>query len=123
MFLNHEFYEELKSLIGENATKKLALQYGGNVIYFPKLNNEGLVKKHNDHIYRGLEFPEVRKLALSMRRDGRTGHAIIATIKKQWPNEPEKLISKSALYRFFITVGKGKLAHLGIDSNFREINE
>lgn len=36
MFLGHQYYEELKRIIGPVATVKLAKRYGGTSLYLPK---------------------------------------------------------------------------------------
>lgn len=36
MFLGHPIYEELKKLIGEEATRKIADRYGRASLYFPQ---------------------------------------------------------------------------------------
>ena len=35
MFLGHQIYEELKNLIGEEATRKIANRFNGGRLYFP----------------------------------------------------------------------------------------
>jgi len=35
MFLGHQIYEELKNLIGEEATRKIANRYSRERLYFP----------------------------------------------------------------------------------------
>jgi len=35
-FLGHQIYEELKNLIGEEATKKIANRFNGGSFYFPR---------------------------------------------------------------------------------------
>lgn len=113
--MNHQIYEDLSKRIGEDATRKVAEFLGGDLHYFPKINREPGLR------FRGLEYPEVRSLALELRRKNMTGGNILTEIKKRWPDDTSRWISSSAIYRFFDNVSKGRMKHLGIDEMFREI--
>jgi hypothetical protein len=66
-------------------------------------------------LYGGLRFPEVRQIITSMRHDGSPGHEIAQAIRDKWPDEPERWISRSALYRFLDRARAGKLKEFGIE--------
>lgn len=120
MFLNHQRYEEMKNLVGEEATMLLAQRYGGQYIYFPKLEKDGFTK--GPRLDNGLQCREVRSLICRLRRDGQSGTSIVAAIEAAWPEDRSKWVSKSALSRFMIRVRKGYMREFGIDDMFREIN-
>jgi hypothetical protein len=121
MFLNHQTYEDLNQLVGPEATLKIAKRYGSMALYFPKLKDGGNAR--GPRLVNGLRFPEVRSFICQMRRHGATGIEIQASIQAEWPQNPEKWISKSALSRFFISVRNGRMREFGIDDMFREIGD
>lgn len=118
-FLNHKTYEEMKIMIGAEATLALAERFGGSVIYFPKIEQDGHAR--GPQLANGLRQPEVRSLICRMRRDGATGIEIVAAIKTNWPTDTDKWVSKSALSRFLVRVRKGHMKEFGIDDMFREM--
>ena len=121
MFLNHQTYEDLKNLVGPEATTALANRYGGETFYFPALQKEGHAR--GPRLENGLRFPEVRSLICRLRREGATQTAIRAALKKQWPDQPEKWVGSSSLSRFFISIRKGRMREFGIDDTFNGPDE
>lgn len=121
MFLNHRTYEDIKELIGPDATLALANHYNGQTLYFPAIQKEGRAKGPN--LMNGLRHAEVRSLICSMRRGGATAEAIVVAIKTAYPDEPEKWVTKSSMSRFFISVRSGRMREFGISDTFRESSE
>lgn len=117
MFLNHQTYEDLKKLIGAEAAIALANRYGGIALYFPVVKKDGQVRICSPR--NGLKNPAVRKTICSLRREGSTGEKILKAITETFPDCER--ITRSALYRFFDSVRKGRMREFGIDENFREI--
>jgi hypothetical protein len=66
-------------------------------------------------LFGGLRFPEIREVVLSMRKDGSPGGEIAQAIRDKWPDEPEKWVSRSSLYRFLERARRGKLKEFGIE--------
>lgn len=65
--------------------------------------------------YGGLKFSDIRKLIIELRKEGTSGRGILQAIKEKWPNEPDKWVSRSALYRFLERAREGRLKEFGID--------
>ncbi|MDA8106177.1 MAG: hypothetical protein M0Z71_12470 [Nitrospiraceae bacterium] len=121
MFLNHQTYEDLKNLIGEESTVTLANRYGGTALYLPKLDGSSYQSRGPQCLYNGLKDRTVRSLICSMRREGISGTTIIEDIKKRWPDDKDKWVTNGSLYRFFAAVRRGRMREFGIDEAFREI--
>lgn len=121
IFLNHQTYEDLKNLIGPEATTTLANRYNGQTLYFPALTKEG--RANSPVLANGLSSREVRSFICGLRRDGATAVKIGQAIKEEWPEDQTKWVSKSALGRFMVRVREGRMREFGIDDMFREINE
>lgn len=119
MFLDHQTYEDLKALIGAEATVALAQRYGGMAIYFPAIKKDGPARICSPR--NGLKNPDVRKAICALRREGSTGQEILKVITETFPGCER--ITRSALYRFFDSVRKGRMRVFGIDDTFREISE
>lgn len=62
-----------------------------------------------------LRDSNVRALIVFLCRTGKTYDQVFKVIQKQWPYEPEKWPSRSAICRFWQKARKGELKELGID--------
>ena len=60
------------------------------------------------------KFPEVESLIIVMLSEGYTYQSISDETKRQWPDEPEKQISKSALSRIWKSRNPGLRKRYGI---------
>lgn len=69
----------------------------------------------------GFRDPEIRDLIISMRKSGIDFDAIEKTIKKNYPDTPEKHVSRSAIHRFCESARKGRLREYGIDTNLNKM--
>lgn len=57
----------------------------------------------------GLKYPEVRKMIIDLREQFDTVIQIEGAIKKKWPRNPEKHVSKSSIHRFITKAKQKKL--------------
>ncbi|WKZ32960.1 MAG: hypothetical protein QY316_00710 [Thermodesulfobacteriota bacterium] len=121
-FLGHELYQELHDLIGATATKSVVGKFKGQCLYFPipespieLLESKGRNKSPNWRREGAFRHSDVRELVLKLRASGMAFIDIAVAVKKAFPNEPEKHVSKSAAHRFWLSAKAGELKEFGID--------
>ena len=65
-----------------------------------EFNPLGVKKCFSQKLRGPFKDPEIRKTILLLRKEGKSFVDIAQSIKSQWPNNPEKHPSKSALHYF-----------------------
>ncbi|MDQ5987990.1 MAG: hypothetical protein CSYNP_03743 [Syntrophus sp. SKADARSKE-3] len=63
----------------------------------------------------GLTDPDIRDAIMRLKAEGKRYKDIDAYIRDNWPGQPEKHVSKSAIHRFFQSAIAGRLREYGID--------
>jgi len=66
----------------------------------------------------GLTDPEVRSVIVRLKTEGRRVKDIVSFIRENWPEQPEKWVSRSACQRFWQNVRAGRLREYGIKPPF-----
>ncbi len=77
------------------------------------LNRLGSHRSYSFH--GGLKHHEIRVFIITRRRQTATYKQIAQEIKEQYPDKPEKHVSKSSIARFWNRVRRGRLKEFGID--------
>lgn len=63
----------------------------------------------------GLRDPEVRAAIMRLKKEGQRYDDIASYIRDNWPGQPEKHPSRSAIQRFFHSAIDGRLREFGIE--------
>lgn len=72
-------------------------------------------KRCFSHKLRGaLKDPEIRATVMNLRAEGMRFEDIATRIREQWPDNPEKHPSRSAIHRFYQAARAGRLEEYGI---------
>jgi prophage antirepressor-like protein len=77
------------------------------------LNRLGSHRSYTFH--GGLKHHEIRVFIITRRKQTATYTQIAQEIKEQWPDNPEKHVSRSAIQRFWDRARQGRLKEFGID--------
>ena len=63
----------------------------------------------------GFRFADVRQMVIDLRHNGIPYTEIASQIKKRWPEDPQRHVTRSAIQRFWTKACKGMLKSYGID--------
>lgn len=63
----------------------------------------------------GFRFPEVRGMVLDLRKKSFPYDEIADAVKEEWPDSPDRHVSKSSVQRFWAKARTGNLKEFGID--------
>jgi hypothetical protein len=80
----------------------------------PGYNPMGKKKCFSQKLRGGLKDPLIRATIMKLRKEGERFEDIAVHIREQWPNNPEKHTSRSAIHRFYQAARAGRLEEYGI---------
>jgi len=98
---------EIKESISHLPLRRPALPPGANTT-----GRKG--KLYSRRLQGGFRNPEIRAVVLKLRQEGQRYVDIASSVKKYWPDSPEKHPSKSAIHRFCVDARNGRLREFGI---------
>ncbi len=117
--------KDILTEINDNLIKLLTILQQNNTAVLPEKasapNPLGLKKHRNHKLIGGFRDPEIRTLIIKMRKKGEQFNDIESAIKAQYPDNPEKHVSRSAIHRFCEGARKGRLREYGIDTLLNRI--
>ena len=100
---------------------KILLLSSGKSKNIPKphgFNPLGAKKCFSQKLRGPFKDPEIRKLILSLRKEGKSFVDLAQHIKGLWPDNPERWPSKSAIHYFCRAARNGRLKEYGIKGLF-----